>query len=144
MNIFEEIKTQANRAFTDFLYPGTTARAEQLTQEHIDLVNRRLVLGLDTPEEAQTAINRIRLNGDAIVNYQIPELAPTNGFVEGLKEGRDNITDAARNTITATFQEGFKTAWQIIPAWLWVLVGFGVILYLAPLLTAIIGATSKK
>lgn len=108
-----------------FISSEEEQKSRDLTAQLVALEQERLASGLDSPEKAQA---RIKLIQDSAFQSE-QDLSPSTGFVQGLKEGADNI----RTAVGSTIDGAVGLTWRMIPWQVWAILVAGLLLYLAPL-----------
>ena len=118
----------------DWLYTDSSEvqRAQKTTNGLIAVTQEEARRGIITPEESQSRINQITLDGDYRERYKNPDLSPSDQFALGWNEGVQNVRKTATDTISAAT----GTALGIIPWQIWAAAGIAIVIYLAPLFFA--------
>ena len=118
----------------DWLYTDSSEvkRAEDTTNGLIAVTQEEAKRGIITPDEMQSRINQITLDGDYRYRYTNPDLNPSDQFQLGWNEGVSNVRKTATDTISAAT----GTALGIIPWQIWAVAGIAIVIYLAPLFFA--------
>lgn len=107
-------------------------RANDTTNGLIAVTREEAKRGIITPDEMQSRINQITLDGDYKARYTNPDLSPSDQFELGWNEGVSNVRKTAADTISAAT----GTALGIIPWQIWAIIGIALVVYLAPLFFA--------
>lgn len=120
--------------FLDWIYtdPAEVKRAEDTTNGLIAVTREEAKRGIISPDEMQSRINQITIDGDYRARYTNPDLSPSDQFELGWNEGVSNVRKTATDTISAAT----GTALGIIPWQIWAIVGIALVVYLAPLFFA--------
>jgi len=122
-----------------FVSDAEMERGRMLDDQLTRLTGEREAQGYISAEQALQTYGRISQTTPEALLHD-PMSSPLAGFVEGAREGADNI----RKTAGGAINEIFGLAARLIPWQVWLVLGVLIVIWLWPMLGPIVGSRIAK